>query len=212
MLETKICMNCEACLPLKKFDKYRNTCRSCRNKYKSVHAKEHPEKWRAYAKKNREKIRNYQREWRHERGISRPMSEAKDSASYLGVFVAERVLSKFFENITRMPNNNPYYDFVCGKGFRIDVKCGCLCKSGHGLLKWRFNINKNTIADYFLLLAFDNRTSLEPQHVWLIPGSVVNKLLVVSITNDVIPLKRRAQYERPLDKVIACCSEMRVKT
>jgi hypothetical protein len=41
-------------------------------------------------------------EQNHLRGINRPISEAKECSNYLGVFIAEKVLSKFFENISRM--------------------------------------------------------------------------------------------------------------
>lgn len=143
----------------------------------------------------------------HRKG-ARPMAQARDCALYLGVVVAERVLSTFFNNITRMRNGNPGYDFLCGRGFKIDAKSSCL-KASHGTPSWGFHIAKNKIADYFLCLAFDSRESLEPQHVWLIPGKVVNNLTGIYISRTNRSLSKWHAYEKPLDKVIECCSEMR---
>ena len=109
---------------------------------------------------------------RYSKGTRRPMAEAKETPIYLGVYVAERVLSKVFENVQRMPNGNIGYDFICKKGYKIDVKCSCL-RYKEGNVHWGFNIEKNHVADYFLLLAFNSRSDLEPQHVWLINNSEI---------------------------------------
>jgi hypothetical protein len=145
----------------------------------------------------------------HKAGIRRPMSEAKDSPMYLGIYVAERALSKFFNNITRMPHNNPGYDFLCGKGFKIDVKSACLHQFGNREPSWAFSINNNTIADYFLCIGFKSRSDLEPLRVWLIPGAVINDHGGFCITNIPRILKKWEQYEHPLEKVIACCAQLR---
>lgn len=137
------------------------------------------------------------------------MNKATECSAFLGIYVAERALSKFFDNITRMPYSNPDYDFICGKGFKIDVKSSCL-HHHTGNPYWLFNIKKNVVADYFLYLAFDSRESLEPQHVWLIPGDVVNTKQTNGITNTVTAMKKWEKYERPLDRVVMCCSEMRL--
>jgi hypothetical protein len=136
------------------------------------------------------------------------MSENKKCSDYLGVYIAERALSKFFDNIKRMPVGNPGYDFVCGKGFKIDVKSSCLHHTSVSASNWGFDISRNTIADYFLCLAFDNRESLNPMHVWLIPGNVINMKRQVRIANSDRGLCSWLEYERPIDKVVACCSQM----
>lgn len=136
------------------------------------------------------------------------MEAARDSTSFLGVHIAERVLSKIFEHVNRMPYGNPGFDFVCGKGFKIDVKSSCLNICTDRRL-WDFSIKRNDIADYFLFLAFDNRHNLTPMHVWLIPGSNINQKIKVSITNSKKSLCKWSEYERPLDRVIACCDAMR---
>jgi hypothetical protein len=147
---------------------------------------------------------------RERRKIKNAMLVNHTCPSYLGIHVAERALSKFFKNITRMPMNNIGYDYVCGKGFKIDVKCSCII---HGDVDyWHFTINENQIADYFLCLAFDNREDLTPMHVWLIPGHIVNTLKGFSISNRTRSLHKWSKYERPLDKVITCCNEMKQTT
>ena len=90
-----------------------------------------------------------------------PMSKNKACAAYLGIFVAEGVLHNVFVNVERMPYGHKGYDFICSKGMKIDVKSGCITNRG----AWAFTINKNTIADYFLCLAFDNRDDLNPMHM-----------------------------------------------
>jgi hypothetical protein len=146
-------------------------------------------------------------------GRRHPLADAKDSASYLGVYVTERILGHIFNSTKRMPIGNPGYDFVCGKGFKIDAKSSCLRSYSNLVAKpfWQFHIERNTTADYFFCLAFDNRESLEPVHIWLIPGNVVNHLTTLSITNSPTVLKKWSKYERPLDKVITCCALIREK-
>ena len=130
---------------------------------------------------------------------------------YLGVYVAERALSKFFNDIQKMPMNNPGYDYICGKGFKIDVKSSCLhkYKNNRGQMRWQFTIRRNKIADYFLCLAFDSRESLTPLHVWLIPSSIVSNRTHLDITNTIEILSKWALYERPIDRVVACCQIMK---
>lgn len=169
-------------------------CKICNNKRKCLWEKDHP---------------GHSAELKHLRGLYKPMAESKNCAQYLGVVVAEKALSKFFNNITRMPNGNQGFDFLCEKGFKIDVKSGCLidAKCSH----WHFSIFKNKIANYFLLLAFDSRESLEPQHVWLVPGNVINNKGGIAIYNTKRSLAKWSQYEKPLDRVIACCNLMKTK-
>ena len=139
----------------------------------------------------------------HSAGKTRPLQDAKDSSSYLGVYVAERALSRIFNTIVRMPYGNPAFDFICGKGYKIDVKSACQNTSK----RWAFHINKNELADFFLCLAFDNRDSLTPLHLWLLPGSVVNHLVGASISESTFA--KWSAFEMPMDKVVACCLTLR---
>lgn len=136
----------------------------------------------------------------------RPYYENKECSMYLGIHVAERVLSHCFATIERMPMNNPGYDFVCGKGFKIDVKSACRINRYPGI-GWQFNIAQNKMADYFLCLAFDTRKDLAPEHIWLIPGSAINHQKYASIGLNT--LRGWSQYERPIDGVLSCCNAMK---
>ncbi len=108
----------------------------------------------------------------HVNGISKPYTDNKKCSSYLGVGIAERVLSHVFKNVELMPMSNPGYDFICNHGKKIDVKSSCRYFHIGRSDSWMFTINKNTSADYFLCIAFDDREHLNPEHVWLIPGDV----------------------------------------
>jgi len=83
--------------------------------------------------------RKYQTERRHRLGISRPMGENRDCSKFLGVHVAEQVLSQVFNNVEVMPHNNKGFDFICNRGKKIDVKSSCKSQPplpcGRGLKK-----------------------------------------------------------------------------
>lgn len=149
------------------------------------------------------------REYHHQTGCNRPMEEAKESSAYLGVHVAERALSIFFDHIERMPYGNPGYDFICGKGFKIDVKSSCKYLDNTVNGYWQFTTKCNSVADYFLCLAFDDRNGLNPMHVWLIPSDLVSNKRAVYIWDSERSLLKWRKYERPLDKVVVGCNILR---
>ena len=126
----------------------------------------------------------------------------KKCPSYLGVIIAEGVLSKVFRNVDRMPYGNPGYDFICGRGYKIDVKSATKMKTRNA---WDFCIRQNHAADYFLCLAFDDRQNLNPQHIWLISGERVNHLSHLGIFVATIDKWSKYELSDKLDKVIACC-------
>lgn len=132
-----------------------------------------------------------------------PMSENKECSAYLGVYTNERLLRHLYDGVEVMPYGHPGYDFICNKGKKVDGKSSCLTKDG----RWRFTIRYNTIADYFLLVAYDNRNDLNPMHVWLIPGDKVNHLKMASISPST--LDKWAEYEQPIGDVISCCDTIR---
>lgn len=152
-------------------------------------------------------------EWIHQTGRKRRMTEATDCTLYLGVHIAERALSTYFIEITRMPFGNPGYDFVCGKGFKIDVKSSCRRQPQRkkDSDRWSFHTEKNVIADFFLCLAFDSRESLNPEHIWLVPSKVCQSKNIISMSNSPVSLKKWEPYERPLGEVVARCTSMRAK-
>ena len=163
-----------------------------------------------------EDIRDYSRKKYYKRG-GLPLDKNKDCALYLGYHVAERVLSCVFENVQRMHVMNIGYDFICGKGHKIDVKSACFFRDG----SWRFNIRKNKIADFFLIIAFDNRKDLNPLHIWLIKSDEIiktersmfrlNDKVSIFISNTDYGLKNYKKYEitDKLEKVIDICNELK---
>lgn len=151
-------------------------------------------------------------DYKHAAGINLPMSISKESSTYLGVYIAESVLANVFDNVIRMPVGHPGYDFICGKGFKIDAKSSKLYidPSKRRSSRWMFSIGRNTKADYFICLGFNNdRKNVTPLRMWLIPAKEVNMLQTLSIrNNDVVSWK---QYEKSTRKVLACCEHMRIK-
>lgn len=137
------------------------------------------------------------KKWWYRRGV-KPMNENKSCASYLGVYIAENALRGVFDTMQRMPANNPGYDFICGKGFKIDVKSSTWFDHGNG--RWCFSINRNAIADYFLCVGFDNRDNLEPLHIWLIPGNLINHKKNITISCNKI--NKWEAFELSVSKVI----------
>lgn len=130
-------------------------------------------------------------------------TENKNCTMYLGVHVAEQVLSKVFKDVEVMPIGNKGYDFVCARDKRIDVKSACLGKN----CSWAFQIRRNTTADYFLCLAFDNREDLTPLHVWLLPGPKFSHLRGTSICPGTVG--KWDEYRLDLEKVSDCCDQIK---
>ncbi len=180
-----------------------------RTEYRNLWAKEN-----GYKDFNKYKNKCFTEE-RYKKGTSHPMNENKNCALYLGVYIAEKYLAKIFENVTKMPNKNPGYDFICGKGYKIDVKSSCLLKNN----AWHFNIKCNKIADYFLMIAFSNREDLEPKYIWLIKGNeivrgnVVNHCSSFRVVNSdkVIKLLEKYEEKNKLDKMILLCNSIKEK-
>lgn len=122
---------------------------------------------------------------------------------YLGVHVAERVLYKTFKNVEIMPPNNPGYDFICNHGKKIDVKSSCTRPTK----LWDFHIYKNHVADYFLCIAFGDRESLTPLHLWLIPGEKINHLTSFKISQSTI--NKWNDYKLDISTVAKCCDMLK---
>lgn len=163
--------------------------------------------YRDYYRKNHEHCINRNRDWRHSTGRQKSMSENKTCASFLGVYVTEEVLSHVFKDVQRMPYGNIGFDFICCHDKKIDVKSSCRHRSKNRADHWLFAIRHNHIADDFLCLAFNNRDDLEPEHIWLIPGSKVNDCTGIGIS--VTTLDKWSQYEQPLDNVLVGCNALK---
>lgn len=96
-----------------------------------------------------------------------PARENPDCANWLGDF-AEDVLFDAFGAVQKMPKNFVGYDFICRNGYKIDAKSCCYSEKYD---RWKFDIRGNDIADYIICIGFDNRRSLEPVRVWIIPNA-----------------------------------------
>ena len=127
----------------------------------------------------------------------------KDSAQYLGITCAEQVLGQIFKNVEMMPFGNKGFDFICGKGYKVDSKASVIRNKKY----WSFSINKNKIADYFALLIFDNRDNINPLHFWLIPGDIVNDKITLTISKSTIT--KWDEYKQDINKVIKCCNNIK---
>lgn len=145
----------------------------------------------------------------HRKAGHLPYNENKTCSSFLGVHVAERVLSHVFNDVERMPLNNPGYDIICNHNKRIDIKSSCLSRD-KTTMRWGFHIERNTIADYFLCIAFNNREDLTPIHVWLIPGDKLNRLIGTTIRPTTV--KRWETYEIDLTQILRCCDTLKHTT
>ena len=189
-------------------DHYQYVCRTCQRERDQKYQQEHREHIRDYHRKynqdHREQNRNRVREYTHRTGQNRPMSENRCCSSFLGVHVAERVLSHVFENVQKMPYGNPGFDFICGGGHKIDVKSACRYVSEKRADRWAFTIKKNKIAEYFLMLAFDDRNNLNPEHIWLIPSDKISDHANIGISENM--LSKWNEYALDVSKVSACCN------
>ena len=200
-------MICEKCGKDKKH-KAHGMCEKC---YRVAAYKACPEKLRLlntnWRKANPEKARLISKRASRKQGTL-PMSENRECTMWLGVHVAEQVLSNVFKNVDRMPPNYPGYDFICNKGKKIDVKSACLTTKHGKLTQWAFVIKRNEMPDFFLCIAFDNRKNLTPLHLWLIPGKIINHLSSASIS--ISTLGKWQKYELDLTKTIKCCNKIKI--
>lgn len=173
LTEPKICCKCGELKPRSEYPKQGGRCNKCRY----IRHKEHD----------------------YYVGNHIPMNENKSCSIWLGVHIAEQMLSNYFDDIKIMPYGNKGFDYICNKGYKIDVKSGCLIQpNGY----WTFHINKNSIPDYFLCIGFNNRINTIPLKLWLIPSHVVSNKMNLCITNSTNSIQKWIQYEKPIDKLL----------
>lgn len=138
---------------------------------------------------------------------SKPMSENKECSQYLGIVATEKVLSLVFKDVQRMPTHAHGYDFICNRGYKVDVKSsGIITRKGKTWKQWQFDINKNQDCDAFACVSFD-RAKLKPLKMWLIPNKVISHLKTFSIGQK--NFSKWEIYEKPIDKVLACCEALK---
>lgn len=163
----------------------------------------------------------YQRAICHAKGKTIPMDINKECSEYLGIYIAENILPDIFENPKMMPYRNRGYDALCKNGYKIDVKSSCLHfdKYKYRAEYFRFHIDENKIADYFLMFGFDNRENLNLLHMWLIKGDEIvrgiklNNKTGLSISNLEKILKKFEKYELKdkIDKAIKICDKFKIE-
>ncbi len=194
------CRKCEILLTSENSHPYdiRNNhyiCITCKNKQRREIRIKYPDVYKEFSRRG------------HIKEGRIPMDKNKQCSLYLGVHIAERVLSKVFKDVKRMPNNFTGYDFVCNQGKKIDVKSSCILHRKNHFDHFTFNIKRNTIADYFLCLAFNTRKDLEPIHMWLLPGDKFNHIKCTTISEST--LNKWDEYRLPINKVSSCCEVLK---
>ena len=167
-------------------------CKKCDNERRHLWRKANPDKADASNLTERRK-----------RGV-RSFKENQRCSAFLGVHIAEQVLSKVFKDVVRMPYGNPGFDVICNRKKKIDIKSACQRKDGKD---WMFTINHNTTADFFLCLAFNNRKDLTPLHAWLLPGCKFNHLIGTTISPSTI--YKWDEYRLDISKIDECCDTLR---
>lgn len=145
------------------------------------------------------------RYYTHSKGLNQSYEENKSCGLYLGVYIAEQILSNYFNSMEKAPMHTKGYDFICGNGFKIDVKSSSRRLSNRGKKVWQFDLRRNQIADYFLLIAFSEREHLTPLHVWLVPSNLYRERQKIGISDNSKSLDRWKQYEKPIARVIEKC-------
>lgn len=197
---------CQKCYGAKYYAEHKDEILQVNAKYCAKHKDKIQQSNKEYRMANQDRCSELNRKYRRAHG-GKAASENKQCSVFLGVHVAERVLSKVFKDVKQMPYGQKGYDFVCIKDKKIDVKCSCTYTNHRCMDSWAFQIKKNTIADYFLCLAFDNREDLNPLHVWLIPGNLINHLKNASISEST--LSKWDAHKLDIRKTVTCCDSMK---
>ena len=201
----KTCTKCGITKPLDEFynkkaakDGKIARCKECQRDINDKYRQDHKEEATRYYQEHIDELRQ-------KRG-SISMHENKSCPQYLGVVIGERLCRHLFKDVETMPYGNRGYDIICNKGKKIDVKSGCITLD-RGNPRWQFLIDRNVIADFFIFVAFDNRTNLNPLHLWMIPGSEINFKTKASISPSTI--HKWNKWKRDINDVQLCCNEIK---
>ncbi|MCK4666899.1 hypothetical protein KAU33_09130 [Candidatus Dependentiae bacterium] len=222
IIKNKTCTKCNISKPLDEFHNDKNRkdgkfpqCKKCVNKNTGKYRKEHRKvlagKSRKYYWNHREEIskqckKRYENGGRQKAGYQ-SMYENKLCSSYLGVVIGERLCRHLFNDVEVMPNGNPGFDIICSKNKKIDVKTSSTRSKKGKNPCWGFEINLNKTADFFILVAFDNRTDLNPLHIWMIPGHEINYRTGKSISLSTI--HKWDKWKRDIKEAQQCCREIK---
>lgn len=143
-------------------------------------------------------------------GMPDPYKENRRIKQFIG-YVGENGILQLFEGSKKMKRNNPGYDIICPRGYKLDVKTSVLSRFNTLL----FKIDKNQIADYFILVAFDNVIDLKPINVWVLKSDdtlrdrFIKNIDHISIFNDPKSRKLLDKFSRidKLEELKKVCEE-----
>lgn len=216
MNPTKTCIRCGIMKTVIEFtnDKSENDgkcvyCKMCiKEKYQDNREKIAKRRKIIYENGGRQKRKNYYENGGRQKQGHVSMYENKSCSSYLGVVIGERLCRFLFKDVETMPYGSPGYDIICNKGKKINIKTKCIVLKQEKI-RWIFSIRQNKIADYFILIAFDNVKDLNPLYMWMIPGYEVNNQISVSISLSMI--HKWDKWKMNINDAQLCCTEMKGK-
>jgi len=214
-------------------DGKRTQCKKCSDEESKKYREEHKEKVKEinkrYQQENQEKIKKNKKKYRedHKEKIKKgkkkwyqkhkdeirqkngtqSMYENKLCPAYLGIVIGERLIRHLFNDVEVMPYGFPDYDFICNKGKKINVKTACITFQNKKYPRWKFRIDCNTITDFFIIVAFDNLTNLNPLYLWMIPGKELNHQGSAQIRPSTI--NKWDEWKRDINDAQLCCTEMK---
>ena len=206
-MNTKICPKCGETKDVDQFylrktgrqkGQLVSPCKNCSKEYKQNYHLKHPERRKLQYKSWYLLHLGYHTERSHITGKNQSMKEATDSASHLGVYIAEQkvakpILTKLFDTVVEMPYGNPGYDFLCD-GLKVDVKSSSLIYRKRQSPTWNFNAI-NTQTDLYFCVGFNNRIDYNIIRIWLIPSASLNNIHTFTITNILESLNKWEKYE-----------------
>lgn len=190
----KVCEKCHKKQQKKRNDEYRKN-----NKEKI------PENNREYYQINRKQILEKTKKQRRRNGML-PWSEIKHLR--LGLYIEQTIAAMF--GVSTEVFSNKAVDFICPGGYKIQVKAASLTNTEHP--RWSFQIEKNKVADYFILVAVNNANDIDkedfrPTHIWMMKGNVLSNKVGTTISlSRVSKWNKYSIMEKYENKFVACCN------
>ena len=131
------------------------------------------------------------------------MTKNKKCPQFLGISIGGHLCKHHFKDVEVMPRNRRGYDIVCNKGKKIDVKISCATfTENRKNQSFHFRIEKNKIADYFILIALDNGKDINILNLWIVPGHEVNNKS--NITTSLKTMHKWNKWKRDIKEIKIC--------
>lgn len=129
--------------------------------------------------------------WRAPDEVRQKMSAGANRSDkhILGLDVTNQVFQDLYPEAELAGYFAHGYDFVMPDGAKIDVK-GAIYSKG----RWAYSIKRNTVPDYFFLMAFNDDYNL--LRMWKVPCDVVSSLTGITISEG--SFKRWDSYVVPI--------------